>query len=580
MSAENSALQRFRSSLWSRTNAFTVGLRRLSEDDPAAAAMLKELARSLAAAAADAGLEHVQTSAKQLVNASDDALARAAQEVLELLRNEAVHGDSLPLPLPAFRSRLPGLPVSPPLTSSDRSREYCLAAGPRLIGPDEFRVAFEQMVRQCATEKLPVALGLLAVGPAGPHLSHAGAMTEALANRTAVLLSSVLRPTDLISHIGSSEFAILFPGEDAFGAMRALQKATTAVEGILREIAQGRDISLSCAAGLTTIEGSQPFDSALAATRTCLEEARAAGGGQVVTHDIPQGKQKMCLLIVGGNDVVTRVLKGVFEKEGYETEQTTTMAGAQTLVTTRSCNAIVVLDPLPDGNATMLAETFRAIPGYARTPIVAVLEDKNPERIARALESGVSDYATRPFSPQTILLTVKQLMTKGVMLNRPAPQTRRLLFVDNDVKNLLLAGSAIHYKGGFVVYLALGLSQALARLDSVEPDVVVVPYEEDVPLLSVLAERLAERGGGLIFSVPEGAKPSLKGLVANVAKGVITKPFTPGKLLEQMGRLCPADAGVNIPPPPPEHLNAEIHRILQETTGGHLPGRAPGGVQK
>ncbi|MGQ9663441.1 MAG: hypothetical protein ACUVWX_14065 [Kiritimatiellia bacterium] len=139
------------------------------------------------------------------------------------------------------------------------------------------------------------------------------------------------------------------------------------------------------------------------------------------------------------------------------------------------------------------------------------------------------------------------------------------------MKNLLLAASAIHHHGGFLVYLALSLPQGIARLDSVEPDMVVFPYEEDQPILNTLAGRVLERGGFLVASVPESVKPLFRGILANAVRGAITRPYTPGRLLEQLDRLWPLGERTNLAAPPLEHLNAEIHRIFEVAASASRP---------
>ncbi|MGQ9663440.1 MAG: diguanylate cyclase domain-containing protein [Kiritimatiellia bacterium] len=386
---KDSVSQRLRQHIALWVNALAVGLRHLAQNDPSAPAVLNELGKTIAANAAQYKSPRLETTAMELASAAGETLQRAAQELIELLRSEgtdAVREGRLTEVQPReLTTEQTATSAREPESHPASSRAMEAAAPANLMELEEFRSAFDRTLRRCVADNMPAAFVLLVIDSANSILASQGpAELERIVLATASLMAQSFRRTDLLTRCGLSDFLVLLPGEESFGAMRAVQKVMTVLNRIPCTCTGEKSSGLvTCSAGIVILEVETTLDAAMAAARECLKEAQAAGGGRVIARDPTRGKQKHRILLVGPNDLTGRVLKGVLEKEGYEVAQTATAAEAGRLTATQVCNLVITYGAVPDGDPAAIAARVRQVPQHGRVPVLALLADNTPANIVR-----------------------------------------------------------------------------------------------------------------------------------------------------------------------------------------------------
>jgi HD-GYP domain-containing protein (c-di-GMP phosphodiesterase class II) len=89
-----------------------------------------------------------------------------------------------------------------------------------------------------------------------------------------------MRIHDLACHAGGDEFAVMLPETDAAAAAEAMQRLLVELE----DLEAGGMRGFSASIGVAALQAGQSPELLLSAARSALEQARAAGGGQVVVY--------------------------------------------------------------------------------------------------------------------------------------------------------------------------------------------------------------------------------------------------------------------------------------------------------
>jgi len=79
---------------------------------------------------------------------------------------------------------------------------------------------------------------------------------------------------------------------------------------------------------------------------------------------------------------------------------------------------------MPNMNGEQLLLELRSIPVYAKLPFIMITSQGDRDHVVKAVQSGVSDYITKPFTPEELLRKVsKQLKVIGRM---PAAKQQKI----------------------------------------------------------------------------------------------------------------------------------------------------------
>ena len=186
-----------------------------------------------------------------------------------------------------------------------------------------FRTQLELDVQRAQRYSRPLAVALLDVDRFRYlNLKHGYAVGDLVLGAVGDLIAGATRSHDLACRIGGDEFAILLPETDADGAVEAVQRIIVGLESLEAGGIQGQSVS----AGIAMLEPAQAAEPLLAAARTALEEARAAGGGQAVLFNpsVP-GAADAEQLAGGPGAVIAALASTLGERDRYTGDHSETV---------------------------------------------------------------------------------------------------------------------------------------------------------------------------------------------------------------------------------------------------------------
>lgn len=139
------------------------------------------------------------------------------------------------------------------------------------------------------------------------------------------------------------------------------------------------------------------------ASRATLPDASAAG------EFARDGASKLRVLVVDDAPDVTEMIAMLVRFAGYEV--TTALSATEAFDAARRdhFDAVVSDIGMPGMNGYQLAEALRALPEYARTPLVAVTGFTMYDDRERARRSGFDDFLSKPINPTDLLDVLKRL---------------------------------------------------------------------------------------------------------------------------------------------------------------------------
>ncbi len=108
---------------------------------------------------------------------------------------------------------------------------------------------------------------------------------------------------------------------------------------------------------------------------------------------------------------------------------------------------VVIMDVrLPEGDASgfELCKVFRS---FSNTPVIMISARDRDVDIVRGLESGATDYLTKPFSTMELLARTKAMLRRewaGPSYTHTQPFVAEDLSVDSESRQVLLQGEPVH----------------------------------------------------------------------------------------------------------------------------------------
>jgi PleD family two-component response regulator len=361
---------------------------------------------------------------------------------------------------------------------------------------------------------------------------------------------------------------VLFPGEDQFGGSRAVEKVVDAVREVRFAGTDGSRISITLSAGVALVREGCSIDDAFSDADRFLYQAATAGGNRVASSQSPGPKRAERVLLMMAEALTAKVLRGLFENDGFQTTHVEGVDGGLPAdLAAKRFHLIVIDEDLPTAGGFEVLRELRAMPRNNRTPIVMLIAKGAEQSMAKALELGANDYVMRPFSPFTFIRRMRRVLKRGIQAGQAeeGAEICRVLIVDEDVRSLMLAASALHERGGFIPYLARGFMDGRRRLEEESPGVVVVCVDDESVEAEQFVRDLArgkDAAGAAVVLTTEGKEEhELERFSGPACRGSVQKPFDVlvfAQHLEELLGLSPsqrhaADAA--------EHLNREIQRL-------------------
>lgn len=209
------------------------------------------------------------------------------------------------------------------------------------------------------------------------------------------------------------------PDLDGRGILVALRRnpVTAQVPIVVISASTEKRVEAECLALGATRFIAKPFESKLMVDTVAELLARPLPAAVVEPSPPPESTPEPTLgpieiLLVEHDPLTARIIRHRLTREGYAVRHfasgTTAWAVAQSLTP-----GIVMVDALTPGiEGIELVARLRALPGYARTPIL-VLSDIGSEReVVRALGAGADDCIRKPLSPTELVARIERLLQR------------------------------------------------------------------------------------------------------------------------------------------------------------------------
>lgn len=115
------------------------------------------------------------------------------------------------------------------------------------------------------------------------------------------------------------------------------------------------------------------------------------------------------VLVVDDEAQITRGLRVILKRAGYEVETAETKQDALDAVSVRLPDAMVLDLVLPDGSGVDICEEIR---GWSQLPIVVLSALGDEREKVRALDAGADDYVTKPFGTEELLARLRAVLRR------------------------------------------------------------------------------------------------------------------------------------------------------------------------
>ena len=120
----------------------------------------------------------------------------------------------------------------------------------------------------------------------------------------------------------------------------------------------------------------------------------------------------MKLLIVEDDADTASFVKYVLEQERFEVQTAATAFEARGFLKTFKPDLIILDRGLPDADGLDFCRELKLLPQYTHIPVLFLSGAKSQSDVADGLNSGASDYVTKPFGFIELVARVQALLRK------------------------------------------------------------------------------------------------------------------------------------------------------------------------
>lgn len=560
----------------------------------------------------DASLAHAATTALaaparriEVVGSARDALSRmAASPVAALLVDTVLHGeDGRELlvalrSLPAF-SALPIVALFPRLCEKAASFPLAVGADLSLQKPADFRQIADflqvrlkrgrEAVREARRDPLtgllnrgafcelfdglmarrteqvePVALGLLAIENFDGIADMGPIVSDDAIRQAGSLLSAAFRATDSLARWGDSEFIVLLPGEDQFGGSRAVEKALRALNTHPIVTPMGKSVTLRLVAALAVFGDRTTLDAASERLDQLILHAfrmlRPDSDAPPLATDTPVGLPPIRM----GLCTVDPALSGLVQTAlGQDSPLSVAVfnPGEALRILREDAHDLFVIDGAGTGTAVAdIMSAIRSLPNGHRPPALVLVDSE--EGAAAAIDQGASDYAVKPPDMRSVMFRIRRLLRRAIVRGADRP---RILIVDSEVPQLLIAGTTLH-QHGYGVALARGVREALDRLPALRPDYLILnihmPELADSRFMEKI-KAMPQLRSMVILPAADWSKPHAAPVTDPLpVRARLSRPYKPGTLMSELREATGIGDAGHAADGEDTDFQSEIHRII------------------
>jgi putative two-component system response regulator len=121
------------------------------------------------------------------------------------------------------------------------------------------------------------------------------------------------------------------------------------------------------------------------------------------------GRLPAAILVVDDEDSVRRMLKGLLQPEGFKVKEARSAEEAEEMLP-RVAPDVVILDVnMPGKSGHDVLRRLRSDPATRLLPVIMLTGSPTRDSRLTAIEEGVTDFISKPFSPDILLARVKAL---------------------------------------------------------------------------------------------------------------------------------------------------------------------------
>ena len=430
--------------------------------------------------------------------------------------------------------------------------------------------AYGQIQKSCSDTD-PISFALFGIHRFSTLVRNGGPVVrENLIRQIGSLLSSSFRSSDVVARWGVSEFAVIMPGEDHFGATKAIDKVLPILNGQTITTSTGKKLPVTLCAGLTLVDNQSPLEDA-AATAEChlyMAYHHAWHNAQkhwLISDAIQVSRRSETIALFLSDSTMAKALQQVLERETFKIELFSSSGEFLSAFARKSFNLLITDDGFPGSEGFQLLELIRDQESIKKK-LRSIMIVEGDAGIERALKLGVHDYAIKPLPISRLRSQIMRLLFQREESRSQSRMT--IMVVDHEIPQLLMAGTALHQLGECRVLLAHGAKDALRRLMHAQPHYLVLdmmmPGMSGEEFLKTIPDLDWLKSMEIIMAAPVSEIPVLSAEARKIL-GVVTRPYRPLKFIKEMRVLIPLlqDETQTLPPPVDlAPLEAEVRRIL------------------
>jgi CheY-like chemotaxis protein len=112
------------------------------------------------------------------------------------------------------------------------------------------------------------------------------------------------------------------------------------------------------------------------------------------------------ILVVDDEPINREVAQMLLQDVGLVVDSAQDGDEAASMARQHNYTAIFMDMQMPNLNGLEATQQIRHLPGYERTPIIAMTANAFAEDKARCFAAGMTDFLTKPFNPKTLAATI------------------------------------------------------------------------------------------------------------------------------------------------------------------------------
>ena len=116
------------------------------------------------------------------------------------------------------------------------------------------------------------------------------------------------------------------------------------------------------------------------------------------------------IISVDDSSTMRRMVSFTLKSAGYEVIEACDGAEALTVLRSRPVDLVISDINMPNLNGIELTRRLRALPSYARTPIILLTTESDPAKKAEGRAAGATGWIVKPFSQDQLLAVVAKVL--------------------------------------------------------------------------------------------------------------------------------------------------------------------------